>query len=116
VLSFPLATHPAGHPPLTRAEQGVLEDLLLGFSNAAIATRRGVAVRTVANQLGGLFRKLGVHSRLDAARIAGERMSRKTPRPVSAAAQTAPAAAQVSGKEDSDREKVTLFRVVDRVR
>jgi DNA-binding CsgD family transcriptional regulator len=36
-----------------------------GQSNAAIAKARGTHVRTVANQLAALFRKLGVASRAE---------------------------------------------------
>jgi DNA-binding CsgD family transcriptional regulator len=115
VLSFPLETRPTSHPRLTPAEGEVLEELLLGSSNAEIATRRGVAVRTVANQLAGLFRKLGVHSRLEAARVAAERMSKKTPRAVNASAHTDSPLAQVSGRSDRRSEKVTLLEAVDRM-
>ncbi len=77
VLSFPLETRPSALPTLTPAEEAVLGELLLGCSNSEISARRGVTVRTIANQIGGLFRKLGVHSRLEAARVAAGRMSQK---------------------------------------
>jgi len=62
VLSFPLAP-PAMPPGLSAAERAVALDLLEGKSNAEIAAARCTSVRTVANQVGSLFKKLGVHSR-----------------------------------------------------
>lgn len=50
---------------LSQSESEVAELARLGLSNAAIAARRGVSPRTVANQLSSLFRKLGVQSRLE---------------------------------------------------
>jgi len=70
VLSFPLSEPPL-RPHLTPVEQEILRDLAHGLSNGEIACRRGVSIRTVANQLAHLFRKLGVHSRLEATRMAG---------------------------------------------
>ncbi len=49
---------------VTAAERAVLGLAAAGLSNAEIAARRGVSPRTVANQLASVFRKLGVHSRL----------------------------------------------------
>jgi len=57
-------------PPLTVAEREVLECVLDGQTNAAIAKKRGTAERTVANQVAALFEKFGVSSRLDLARRA----------------------------------------------
>lgn len=48
---------------LTRCEAEVVRMVCDGSSNADIASRRGVSVRTVANQLAAVFRKLGVGSR-----------------------------------------------------
>lgn len=42
-----------------------MELTLSGLSNAEVAKKRGTAVRTVANQLQSLFRKLGVNSRAE---------------------------------------------------
>jgi DNA-binding NarL/FixJ family response regulator len=72
VLSFALPQHllPAG---LTAAERAVLDLLLAGESNRAIAQARGVAPSTVANQIGSLFRKLGVRSRAELARKLSQR-------------------------------------------
>ena len=50
---------------VTAAERAVLALAAAGLSNAETAARRGVSPRTVANQMASLFRKLGVHSRLE---------------------------------------------------
>lgn len=52
---------------LTSSERAILVMALQGLSNAAIAQRRGASVRTVANQMTALFRKLGVRSRRELA-------------------------------------------------
>jgi DNA-binding NarL/FixJ family response regulator len=65
VFSFPLAP-PALPHGLTAAERTVAVALLEGQSNAEIATARQTSVRTVANQVAALFRKLGVRSRSEA--------------------------------------------------
>lgn len=49
--------------PLTRAEGEVARLMLLGASNAAIATARGRDLGTIAKQVSSAFRKLGVRSR-----------------------------------------------------
>ncbi len=49
---------------LTRSELEVLDHLFAGLSNAGIAALRGRSVRTVANQVASIYRKLGVSSRL----------------------------------------------------
>jgi DNA-binding CsgD family transcriptional regulator len=51
--------------PLTHAERELVERLLRGDSQRAMADYRGVSVRTVANQMSRLFEKLGVTSRLE---------------------------------------------------
>jgi DNA-binding CsgD family transcriptional regulator len=48
--------------PLTRAERAIVE-LGTRYSNPRIAMIRGVSTQTVANQLTGAYRKLGVASR-----------------------------------------------------
>lgn len=50
---------------LTAAEGDVVRGVLRDESNAEIAARRGSSVRTVANQLASIFRKLGVFSRAE---------------------------------------------------
>jgi DNA-binding NarL/FixJ family response regulator len=46
----------------TAAERAVGELLCAGHDTAAIAERRGVSYRTVANQLAAMYRKARVHS------------------------------------------------------
>jgi DNA-binding NarL/FixJ family response regulator len=57
----------AGHVPLpsvlTSAEADIVRAVLRGASNAEIARVRGRSVRTVANQIASMFRKLSVGSR-----------------------------------------------------
>jgi DNA-binding NarL/FixJ family response regulator len=52
---------------LTDSERTVAIDLLAGLSNATIARRRGVALRTIANQVAAVLRKVGVASRAELA-------------------------------------------------
>ncbi len=71
VLSIPLRS-PSPPPSLSSAEQEVCALILEGRSNAEIAAVRRSAIRTVANQIASIFRKLGVSSRAElAARLAG---------------------------------------------
>jgi DNA-binding CsgD family transcriptional regulator len=64
VLSFPSA--PAELPAeLSAAEREVVHWLLRGDSNAQVAARRRTAVRTAANQIASIFRKIGVGSRAE---------------------------------------------------
>jgi DNA-binding CsgD family transcriptional regulator len=64
LFSFPL---PELEPPacLSAAEREVVRGLLGGQSNAEIAKARSCSVRTVANQVRSIFRKLGVSSRAE---------------------------------------------------
>ena len=48
---------------LTTVEAEVLRMTVEGMSHAEIANGRGTSRRTVANQLGAIFRKLGVSGR-----------------------------------------------------
>ena len=50
-------------PALTAAENGVIELLVEGDSYARIAALRGTSPCTVANQIAGAYRKLGVSAR-----------------------------------------------------
>lgn len=52
---------------LSFSERGVAVDILGGLTNEEIARGRNVAVRTVANQVAALFKKLGVSSRSEMA-------------------------------------------------
>ncbi|MBL8911281.1 MAG: response regulator transcription factor [Archangium sp.] len=61
VLSEPIERDEA--EALTASEADVMTLLLEGLSNKEIAKKRGRAVRTIANQIASLFRKLGVNSR-----------------------------------------------------
>jgi len=67
VFSEPVAPRPCDG--LTPSEKEILTDVARGRSNAAIARARGTSVRTVANQIAGLFRKIGASSRAELARI-----------------------------------------------
>ena len=64
VVSFPVPCPTFGEL-LTETETAIARDILSGLSNAAIARRRGTAVRTIANQVAAIFRKLQVRSRLE---------------------------------------------------
>lgn len=66
LLSYPIA-RPRSWDRLTMAERAVAEHVLEGWSNARIARQRSVSVRTVANQVASVFRKLGVRSRIELA-------------------------------------------------
>ena len=48
---------------LSPAEREVTARLLDGYDNERIARERGTSLRTVANQVASIFRKLGVSSR-----------------------------------------------------
>lgn len=68
--AFGVIVVPLGNPSasaeavnLTRSEQSVMQLMLEGKSNQDIAKNRRTAVRTVANQVASIFRKLGVGSR-----------------------------------------------------
>jgi DNA-binding CsgD family transcriptional regulator len=59
---------------LTATERHVAELASGGATNAEIALARGTSVRTVANQIASIMRKLGVSSRVAiAAVVAGRR-------------------------------------------
>jgi DNA-binding NarL/FixJ family response regulator len=72
VVSFPLPKPEL--EPLTESEQDIARLLLEGCSNAEIAQIRGRSLRTVANQVASIFRKLGVGSRAELAALATERI------------------------------------------
>jgi DNA-binding NarL/FixJ family response regulator len=70
------ALAPCGEIPrfdgLAQAEREVAGLAVLGLSNAEIGARRGTSLRTVANQLARVYRKLGVGSRAELAVVARE--------------------------------------------
>ncbi len=68
---------PTHRPPrdlscLTAAEHATVRLILAGLSNAEIGDARGVASRTVANQIASTYEKLGIHSRAELAALSGE--------------------------------------------
>ena len=70
VLSFSLL--PVELPKsFSRAEREVAAAIAIGCSNAAIARQRGTSIRTVENQIYGIFRKLGIGSRNELAAYLG---------------------------------------------
>jgi len=62
VLSFPTRDLPLP-AALSAAVQEICGLLLSGASNAEIAKRRGTRLRTIANQVASILRKLGAASR-----------------------------------------------------
>lgn len=65
-LVIELPVDPAGLPAcLTEAEREVVTLVLEGRSNQDIADARGARYHTVANQLGAIYKKLGVGSRTE---------------------------------------------------
>lgn len=72
VLSFPLPGPALDAFALSEAEKAVARALLAGRSNVEIAAERRTSVRTVANQVQSIFRKVGVMSRAEfAAKVTG---------------------------------------------
>jgi DNA-binding NarL/FixJ family response regulator len=69
VVSFPVPGA-AFQGLLTGTETAIAQDILAGLSNADIARGRGTAVRTIANQVASIYRKLRVRSRLELSLLA----------------------------------------------
>ncbi|HTO52884.1 MAG TPA: LuxR C-terminal-related transcriptional regulator [Myxococcota bacterium] len=67
VASCASATTPRALDGLSCAEREVAGLVSHGYSDAQIACARGASPRTVANQLHGIYRKLGIHSRTELA-------------------------------------------------
>jgi two-component system, NarL family, response regulator DesR len=65
-----LAALSAGTNPLTGRERDVLAAALDGASVAAIASRLALSEGTIRNHLSTAIQKLGVHNRVEAARLA----------------------------------------------
>jgi DNA-binding NarL/FixJ family response regulator len=59
----------AARASLTKAERDVLSRIVAGASNEEIARARRSSVRTVANQVASLLRKLEARSRYDLIRL-----------------------------------------------
>lgn len=58
------------NPPLTNREREVLTLLASGFSAAEISNKFHISVNTVRNHVQSIFRKLAVHSKLEAVFVA----------------------------------------------
>jgi len=74
ILSWPHSPEPTTTTmtALSAAEEVIVRCIAAGMSNAQIAAERGTSVRTVANQVAGLLKKLGVASRYElVVRLAG---------------------------------------------
>jgi len=67
VVSHPVDARPLEATPLTAAEADVAALAIRGLTNAEIADARGTAVRTVANQMAHVLRKLELSSRQELA-------------------------------------------------
>jgi DNA-binding NarL/FixJ family response regulator len=52
-------------PCLSRAEREITDALIAGHPQAVMAHDRGVSPRTIAKQVGSIYRKLKVYSRLE---------------------------------------------------
>jgi DNA-binding CsgD family transcriptional regulator len=76
VLSLP---SPVARLPniLTSAERHVAGLVLDGLSNRSIAEMRGTSVRTVANQIASVFRKLNVTGRAELGDVTSARKSQR---------------------------------------
>jgi len=59
-------TEPVTHVELSRRETDVLELLALGSTHADIAKKLFVSHNTIKTQLRSIYRKLGVHTRVEA--------------------------------------------------
>jgi len=60
------------HADITKRQEEIWKLIIEGHSNKAIAFRLGVSENTVKQHVSALFRKLGVHSRTQAIRVAQE--------------------------------------------
>jgi two-component system response regulator DesR len=68
-----LAALSDGANPLTERERDVLSASLDGASIAAIAARLSLSEGTIRNHLSAIIQKLGVHNRIEAARLAEQK-------------------------------------------
>ncbi len=78
----PVTATPHATTGLTRRETEVLRSLSDGLRNREIADRMGISVRTVESHVDRLLLKLGVRSRTQAVRWAGERGLGAAPTPM----------------------------------
>jgi DNA-binding NarL/FixJ family response regulator len=67
---------PGTRVALTASESAILVDIVRGRSNAAIARRRRRSLRTVANQVASVLRKLGLRSRVGSRRESADEIKR----------------------------------------
>ncbi len=63
VFSFPIVEPEDALQSLSPSEQQIVRSLLRGASYAQVAGERRTSVRTVANQVAALYKKLGISSR-----------------------------------------------------
>lgn len=68
--SAPMSDTPATAPKLTRREHDVLELIVAGLADKAIAEKLGISPRTVMTHVSNILGKLGVHNRAAASRVA----------------------------------------------
>lgn len=75
VLEFPIADFGASRlaSSLSGSERDVMRLMLEGKTNSEIARDRRRAVRTVANQVASIFKKLGIGSRCELYALAAQR-------------------------------------------
>lgn len=66
---------------LTHRERDILCAISSGYTNAEISQRESVSVRTVTTHVESIFRKLGVHNRVQAARVAMDCCLQRTDTP-----------------------------------
>jgi DNA-binding CsgD family transcriptional regulator len=89
LLGIPELPHTAldERVPLTDTEWQVVRLALRGLSNHAISRERGVALRTVANQLASAYQKLGIAGRRELrASLRPPGQNANSPEPTDAAA------------------------------
>ena len=77
LLGYPLRRNGPAFAELTAAELLVAEGTVAGLSMRALAQRRGVSERTIANQLARVYRKLGIASRYELSALAAGASDRR---------------------------------------
>jgi DNA-binding CsgD family transcriptional regulator len=81
----------AGWPALTDAEQAIAFLVAEGLTNKQVAARMYISTHTVAHHLRQAFRKLGITSRVELARIVIEQAPRRIPGRLATLTMSAPA-------------------------